>query len=77
MVQYRTMLKETRGGSIETLHGSRNARGRLGIQPTGNTIEGRGINIAYFEDGNVIEEIACIDMLDLFQQLGVIERPGV
>ena len=48
----------------------------MGIEPTGTEVEGEGLAIAHFDDGEVVEVWEYPDQLDLLQQLGVVELPG-
>lgn len=47
-----------------------------GIPPTGAEVEFTGIIIHHLEDGEVVEDVAEFDALDVMEQLGVVESPG-
>ena len=44
----------------------------LGLPPTGNAVEIRGINIMQIVDGKNVEEWDAFDTLSLMQQLGTV-----
>jgi len=46
----------------------------LGVEPTGRTIEVRGVQIARFRDGQIVECWGSSDELGILQQLGA--APG-
>lgn len=48
----------------------------MGVEPTGNAIEEPAMNMAKFEDGNIVEETTYADMLGVFAQLDVVEPHG-
>lgn len=48
----------------------------LGIDPTGQTVEGTGMAFFCFEDGQRTEDWILDNTFGLMQQLGVIEPPG-
>jgi len=47
----------------------------LGIPPTGRTVRSRGISIARFADGKVVEGWDCWDQLGMLEQIGVYKPP--
>lgn len=51
------------------IHGSHNGD-FLGIAPTGKTVEARGMQIARYEDGKIVERWGSSDELGLVKQLG-------
>jgi steroid delta-isomerase-like uncharacterized protein len=44
-----------------------------GISPTGRTMKIRGVQIAKFKDGKMVERWGSSDELGMFQQLGAVE----
>ena len=48
----------------------------LGIPPTGKTVKIHGMILSHFEDGKIIAEWEILDMLALFQQLGIVSLPA-
>ena len=52
-------------------------RGELmGIAPTGNRMETKGISITRIEDGKIVEDWEILDAMGMMQQLGQISAPG-
>jgi len=52
-------------------------RGELmGIAPTGNRVEIKGISITRIEDGKIVEDWEIFDAMGMMQQLGHISAPG-
>ena len=49
----------------------------LGIEPTGKRIEARGVQIARFEDGRMVERWGSSDQLGILKQLGAEVKTGV
>lgn len=47
----------------------------LGIPPTGKTIEARGVQIARFHDGKIVERWGSSDELGILKQLGARVSP--
>lgn len=47
----------------------------LGLPPTGRTVRSRGISIARFADGKVVEGWDCWDQLGMLEQIGVYKQP--
>jgi steroid delta-isomerase-like uncharacterized protein len=47
----------------------------LGISPTGRTVRSRGITIARFADGKVVEGWDNWDQLGMLEQIGVYKQP--
>jgi steroid delta-isomerase-like uncharacterized protein len=47
----------------------------LGLPPTGRTVRSRGITIARFADGKVIEGWDSWDQLGMLEQIGVYKQP--
>jgi steroid delta-isomerase-like uncharacterized protein len=47
----------------------------LGLPPTGRTVRSRGITIARFADGKVVEGWDCWDQLGMLEQIGVYKQP--
>jgi steroid delta-isomerase-like uncharacterized protein len=45
----------------------------LGFPPTGNGVETAGVLISRFEDGQIVEEFATWNALDVLRDLGVIQ----
>ncbi len=43
----------------------------LGVEPTGRSISARGVQIARFRDGQIVERWGSSDELSILQQLGV------
>ena len=48
----------------------------LGIEPTGNRVTIKGIDILCITDGKVVEHWGNFDDLGMLQQLGVVEPPS-
>ncbi len=48
----------------------------LGVEPTGRTISARGVQIARFRDGQIVERWGSSDELGILQQLGVEPTQG-
>ena len=48
----------------------------LGIEPTGNRVTIKGIDILRITDGRVVEHWGNFDDLSMLQQLGVVEPPS-
>jgi steroid delta-isomerase-like uncharacterized protein len=48
----------------------------LGIEPTGKAIRARGVQIARYEDGRMVERWGSSDQLGILQQLGAEVKPG-
>jgi steroid delta-isomerase-like uncharacterized protein len=46
----------------------------LGIGATGKQVEVNGMVLSRFEDGKIVDEWEILDMLAMFQQLGVIKE---
>jgi steroid delta-isomerase-like uncharacterized protein len=47
----------------------------MGFAPTGKKIKIRGVQIAKFKDGKMVERWGSTDELGMLQQLGVLEQP--
>jgi steroid delta-isomerase-like uncharacterized protein len=47
----------------------------MGFAPTGKKIKIRGVQIAKFKDGKMVERWGSSDELGMLQQLGVLEQP--
>ena len=47
----------------------------LGLPPTGRTVRSRGISIARFADGKVVDGWDCWDQLGMLEQIGVYKPP--
>ncbi|MET0069630.1 MAG: ester cyclase [Candidatus Thiodiazotropha sp.] len=47
----------------------------MGIAPTGKTISIKGMILSRFQDGKIIDEYEILDMLAMFQQLGIVSLP--
>lgn len=47
----------------------------MGIAPTGKPICINGMILSRFQDGKIIEEYEILDMLTMFQQLGIVSLP--
>jgi steroid delta-isomerase-like uncharacterized protein len=47
----------------------------MGIPPTGKTMSIRGVQVAKFKDGKMIERWGSSDQLGMLQQLGVTQLP--
>jgi len=47
----------------------------MGIPATGNKVNVHGMVISRLKDGKIIEEWEILDMLGMFQQLGVVSLP--
>ncbi len=48
----------------------------MGIHATGNQVTVHGMVLSRLEDGKIIEEWEMLDMLGMFQQLGVLSLPA-
>jgi C-1 hydroxylase len=48
----------------------------MGIPPTGNRVNFRGISIYRIEGGQIAESWGVSDLLGMMQQLGAIREPG-
>ena len=47
----------------------------MGLSPTGKTVKITGMILSHFQDGKIVEELEILDMLTMFQQLGVLSLP--
>ncbi len=62
--------------SRHRLHDERHAPGAAdGIPPTGKKISIRGVQVAKFRDGKMVERWGSSDQLGMLQQLGVTQLP--
>ena len=48
----------------------------MGVPPTGQPVEINGMILSHFRDGKIAEEWEILDMLAMFQQLGVVSLPA-
>ena len=48
----------------------------MGISPTGKTVKINGMILSHFQDGKIVEEWEILDMLAMFQQLGIVSIPA-
>lgn len=48
----------------------------MGIAPTGRPVNISGMILSRFQDGKIVEEYEILDMLAMFQQLGVVSLPA-
>jgi steroid delta-isomerase-like uncharacterized protein len=48
----------------------------MGIAPTGKPVNISGMILSRFQDGKIVEEYEILDMLAMFQQLGVVSLPA-
>ena len=48
----------------------------MGISPTGKPVKISGMILSHFQDGKIVEEWEILDMLAMFQQLGVVSLPA-
>ena len=48
----------------------------MGIAATGKQVKVHGMVLSRFEDGKIVDEWEILDMLAMFQQLGVISLPA-
>jgi len=48
----------------------------MGISPTGKPVKIYGMILSHFEEGKIVEEWEILDMLAIFQQLGVVSLPA-
>jgi steroid delta-isomerase-like uncharacterized protein len=48
----------------------------MGIPPTGNRVDFRGISIYRIEGGKIAESWSVSDLLGMMQQLGAVREPG-
>ena len=47
----------------------------MGIPATGKPVNLQGMILSHFRDGRIVEEYEILDMLAMFQQLGVVSLP--
>ena len=48
----------------------------MGISPTGKPVKIKGMILSHFQDGKIVKEWEILDMLAMFQQLGVVSLPA-
>ena len=48
----------------------------MGISPTGKTVKINGMILSHFQEGKIVEEWEILDMLAMFQQLGIVSIPA-
>ena len=48
----------------------------MGIWPTGKRVKINGMILSHFEGGKIVKEWEILDMLAMFQQLGVVSLPA-
>jgi len=48
----------------------------MGISPTGKPVKIHGMILSRFEGGKIVEEWEILDMLAMFEQLGVVSLPA-
>lgn len=48
----------------------------MGISPTGKRVKINGMILSHFEGGKIVKEWEILDMLAMFQQLGVVSLPA-
>jgi steroid delta-isomerase-like uncharacterized protein len=74
-VALETMVADEESIAIAyTLTGTHNGP-LMGIPPTGKKIKIRGMQIAKFKDGKMVERWGSSDELGMLQQLGILEAP--
>ncbi len=71
----RLVQNETDVAMAYTIHGTHKGA-FLGIAPTGKTITARGVQIARFENGRIVERWGSSDELGIVKQLGGKVAPG-
>lgn len=49
----------------------------LGVPPTGNRIEARGVQIGRFSNGKIVERWGSTDELGIMQQIGATPKPNL
>ena len=47
----------------------------MGLPGTGRPVKLQGMILSHFRDGKITEEFEILDMLAMFQQLGVVSLP--
>ena len=48
----------------------------MGISPTGRRVKINGMILSHFQGGKIVKEWEILDMLAMFQQLGVVSLPA-
>ena len=48
----------------------------MGISPTGKPVKINGMILSHFQGGKIVKEWEILDMLAMFQQLGVVSLPA-
>jgi len=71
----RLVQNETDVAMAYTIHGTHKGT-FLGIAPTGKTVTARGVQIARFESGRIVERWGSSDELGIVKQLGGKVAPG-
>jgi len=71
----RLVQNETDVAMAYTVHGTHKGT-FLGIAPTGKTVTARGVQIARFESGRIVERWGSSDELGIVKQLGGKVAPG-
>jgi predicted ester cyclase len=71
----RLVQNETDIAFAYTIHGTHHGE-YAGIAPTGRSITARGMQIAQFEEGNIVERWGSSDELGILLKLGAKVSPG-
>ena len=70
-VEFHEMVAEDDVVVVHFTYGGTHEGEYMGIEPTGNEVEGTAVMIDRLEDGKIVERTEEFDTLSWFQQLGV------